>query len=84
MKINEVPVEMEVDSGAEISTVPLAIFQQNLADVCKLQPSGIPLHQYNKSLLTIAGECQAKINSTTVIHATFVEGQLIWQALTNK
>ena len=81
VKINEVPVEIEVDSGAERSTVSLAVFQQNLADVCKLQPSGISLHQYDKSLLTIAGECQPKVTiNNRVIHATFVvvgvEGQL--------
>ena len=81
VKINKVPVEMEVDSGAERSTVPLAVFQQNLADVCKLQPSGISLHQYDKSPLTIAGECQAKVTiNNRFIYATFVvvdvEGQL--------
>ena len=73
VKINKVPVEMEVDSGAERSTVSLSVFQQKLADVCTLQPSGISLHQYDKSPLTIAGECQAKVNiNNRAIHATFV------------
>ena len=73
VKINKVPVEMEVDSGAERSTIPLSVFQRKLADVCTLQPSDISLHQYDKSPLTIAGECQAKVNiNNRVIHATFV------------
>ena len=34
---------------------------------------GISLHQYDKSPLTIAGECQAKVNiNNHAIHATFV------------
>ena len=73
VKINKVPVEMEVDSGAKRSTVPLSVFQRKLADVCTLQPSDISLHQYDKSPLTIAGECQAKVNiNNHVIQATFV------------
>ena len=73
LHINRVPVEMEVDSGAERSTVPLSIFQQKLADVCMLQPSIISLQQYDKSFLTVAGECQAKVKiNNRVIHTTFV------------
>lgn len=73
VEINKVPVEMEVDSGAERSTVPLSIFQHKLADVCKLQSSVVSLHQYDKTPLTITGECQAtvKINDR-VIQAKFV------------
>ena len=82
---------MEVDSGAERSTVPLSVFQRKLVDVCELQSSSISLHQYDKSPLTIAGECHTtvKINHQ-VIQATFVvvevEKQLLllgrdWMAL---
>ena len=63
VKINKVPLEMEVDSGAERSTIPLSIFQQKLADVCKLQPSAVSLHQYDKATV--------KINDR-VIQAKFV------------
>jgi len=65
--------EMEIGSGAEHSTTPLSVFEQQLADVCELQPSSLSLFQYDKSPLTIAGECQAniKINSW-VFSATFV------------
>ena len=48
---------MEMDSGAERSIVPLSVFKQTLADVCKLKPSRVSLYQYDKSPLTIAGEC---------------------------
>ena len=41
--------------------------------MCTLQPSDVSLHQYDKSPLTIAGECQAKVNiNNRVIQATFV------------
>ena len=58
VKINEVPVEMEVDSGAERSTIQLTIFQRKLSDMCQLQPSAVSLQQYDKIPLTISGECQ--------------------------
>ena len=64
---------MKVDSGAERSTIPLTIFQQKLSDMCQLQPSAISLQQYDKTPLTISGECQVtvKINDR-VIQAKFV------------
>ena len=64
---------MEVDSGAERSTIPLTIFQRKLSDVCQLQPSAVSLQQYDKTPLTISGECQVtvKINDR-VIQAKFV------------
>ena len=36
VKINGILIEMEIDSGAERSTIPLSLFKQKLADVCKL------------------------------------------------
>ena len=48
VKINGIPVEIEVDSGAERSTVPLSVFNQKLAGACKLKPSNIELHRYDK------------------------------------
>ena len=76
MDIDSIPIEMEVDSGAERSTVPLSLFEQSLSGVCKLKPSSyrVSLYQYDKSPLTVAGECQAttvRINSR-VISAAFV------------
>ena len=50
---NKSVITIEVDSGAERSTVSLSVFEQKLADVCKLQPSAVTLHQYDKTPLTI-------------------------------
>lgn len=73
VKINGIPVEVEVDSGAERSTIPLSVFKQKLAGTCKLQPSNLVLHQYDKSPLLVAGECHAKITiNQCVIRAIFV------------
>jgi len=35
----KVDIEMELDSGADCSTVPWALFKQKLAGVCKLAPT---------------------------------------------
>ena len=71
--INSVPIEMEMDSGAERSTVPLSIFKQTLADVCKLKPSRVSLYQYDKSPIAIPGECQATVRiNSRIISATFI------------
>ena len=73
VNINSIPIEMEVDSGAERSTVPLSLFEQRLSGVCKLKPSRVSLYQYDKSPLTIAGECQATVRiNSRVISAVFV------------
>ena len=71
--INSIPIEMEVDSGAERSTVPLSLFEQRLSSVCKLRPSRVSLYQYDKSPLTIAGESKTTVRiNNRVISATFV------------
>ena len=71
--INSRPTEMEIDSGAERSIIPLSIFEQFLTDVCVLKPSRVSLYQYDKSPLVVAGECQTtiKIDDCT-ISAVFV------------
>ena len=71
--INSIPIEIKVDLGAECSTVPLSLFEQRLSGVCKLKPSRVSLYQYDKSPLTIAGECQATVRiNSCVISAVFV------------
>ena len=73
VKINGIPVEMEVDSGAERSTVPNSLFNERLSSVCKLSPSKVSLHQYDHSPLTIAGECCANVEfNGHNMKATFV------------
>ena len=63
-----------MDSGAERSTIPLSLFNQKLAGACKLKPTNSELHQYDKSLLVVAGECHAKITiNQRVFQATFAE-----------
>ena len=59
--INGIMMEMEVDSGAECSTVPKLLFEEKLKEVCKLSPSAVSLHQYDHSPLTIVGKCLADI-----------------------
>jgi len=41
--INGVDLEMKLDSGADRSTVPWALFKQKLAGVCKLAPTKVTL-----------------------------------------
>lgn len=73
VNINGVPLEMEVDSGAERSTVPTSIFNEKLARVCQLTPSSVNLHQYDHSPLKVDGEsCViAELNSRK-IEATLI------------
>ena len=52
---------MEVDSGAERSTIPTTIFNDKLARVCQLTPSSVNLHQYDHSPLKVDGESSVEI-----------------------
>ena len=73
VSINSRAIEIEVDSGAERSTVPLSIIEQSLADVCVLKPSRVSLFQYDKSPLVVAGECEAMVTiNDCTISAVFV------------
>ena len=73
VRINGIMVDMEVDSGAERSTVPKSLFEEKLVSVCKLSPSRVSLHQYDCSPLIIVGECCADIEfNGHNMKATFV------------
>ena len=61
VKINGVNIEMEVDSGAQRSTVPWRLFQEELATACRLMPTSVTLRQYDQSPLDVKGECQAEM-----------------------
>ena len=50
VRVNGVDVEMEIDSGAERTTIPWSYFNQYLSSVCKLRPNSVTLYQYDKSL----------------------------------
>ena len=71
--INGVKIEMEVDSGAERTTMPWSIYQENLAEVCDLTSTTVTLHQYDQSPLTVKGQCLAKIKvNDRVFEAAFI------------
>ena len=55
--INGVKLVMEIDSGAERTTIPWSIFQDSLGKVCDLTPTSITLHQYDQSPLKVKGQC---------------------------
>ena len=54
MKISSIGIKKEVDSDAERSTIPLSVFKQKLAGLCKLQSSTVSLHQYDNSPLMVS------------------------------
>ena len=64
---------MEVDSGAERSTVPTPIFSEKLASVCQLSPSSINLHQYDHSPLIVDGESFVEVQ----LHSRKIEASFI-------
>ena len=59
--INGVDIEMELDSGADHSTVPWALFKKKLAGVSKLMSTNVTLYQYDKSHLKIKGQCKVTV-----------------------
>ena len=59
--INGVPIDMEVDTGAERSTIPAALFKDKLVTVCNLQPSQVTLRQYDQSPLKVVGQCKVDL-----------------------
>ena len=65
---------MEADSGAERSTIPWCIlFQDKLANVCKIFPSSVKLHQYAQSPLTVKGEFKVEVRvNECMIDVTFI------------
>ncbi|XP_065895620.1 uncharacterized protein [Dysidea avara] len=56
VKINGVAIDMEVDSGAERSTIPWNLFQNQLSAACSLVPSTVTLRQYDQTPLVVKGE----------------------------
>ena len=53
--LNCVEVEMEIDTGAELSTIPYSVYKEELCNV-KLEPSKISLRQYDGTPLSARGE----------------------------
>ena len=64
---------MEIDSGAECTTIPWSYFNQNLSSACELRPTSVTLYQYDTSPLVVKGECHASVQvNEQVIAATFI------------
>ena len=64
---------MEVDSGAERTTMPWSVYQEKLVDVCHLISTTVTLHQYDQSPLTVKGQCFAKVKvNECVFEAAFI------------
>ena len=64
---------MEVDSGAECTTIPWSHFNQFLSFACELRPTSVTLYQYDKTPLVVKGECQATVQvNKRVINAIFI------------
>jgi len=59
--VNGVPIKMEVDTRAERSTIPAALFEDKLAAVCKVLLSQVTLWQYNQTPLKVVGQCSADL-----------------------
>ena len=59
--VNGVPIDMEIDTGAECSTIPAALFEEQLATICKAQPSQVTLRQYDQTPLKVVGQCSVKL-----------------------
>ena len=65
---------MELDSGADRSTIPWELFQEKLAGVCELGPTNVTLYQYDKSHLKIKGQCKVTVQVfDQKIRATLIE-----------
>ena len=64
---------MEVDSGAERTTMPWSVYQEKLVDVCHLTSTTVTLHQYDQSPLTVKCQCFAKEKvNERVFEAAFI------------
>ena len=53
--LNIVEIQMEIDTGAELSTIPYSVYKEKLYNV-KLEPSKISLRQYDGTPLSVRGE----------------------------
>ena len=64
---------MDVDSGAERSTIPWNLFQNHLSAACSLVPSTVTMRQYDQTPLVVKGECQVNVQvNDCEIQVTFI------------
>ena len=62
LAVSGIKVEMEVDTGAEVSTMPMAVYKQKLSHV-QLCPSTVRLHQYDGTTLPTKGEIEVVVTT---------------------
>ena len=53
--LNNIEIRMEIDTGAELFTIPYSVYKEKLCNV-KLEPSTISLRQYDGTPLSVRGE----------------------------
>ena len=53
---------MEIDTGAELSTIPYSVYKEKLCNV-KLEPSEISLRQYDSTPLSVRGEITLSVQT---------------------
>jgi len=72
---------MEIDTGAELSTVLFSVYREKLSKV-KLEPSTVSLHQYDGTPLSVRGEIMPNVKkrqqnlSGRFVVVDHVKGQL--------
>ena len=62
LQVEGIALEMEVDTGAELSTIPAYIYQQRLRNI-KLHPSTVRLHQYDGLTIPVKGEIKVVVST---------------------
>jgi len=61
VSLQGVNVTMEIDTGAELSTIPVALYAEKLSHL-PLQPSTVSLRQYDGSALPTKGEIEVTVS----------------------
>lgn len=61
LDVNGRMVKFEVDTGAEVSTIPARTCRQKLKH-CNLQPTSVVLRQYDGTILPTLGELKARVS----------------------
>ena len=72
LKLNGVCVKFEVDTGAELSTIPMAVYHAKLLN-STIHPSSVTLRQYDGTVLPTVGEIMVTVShGQQVINGSFI------------
>ena len=72
IRLNGVSVKFEVDTGAELSTVPLSVYHAKLPN-STMHPSSVTLRQYDGTILPTVGEIMVTVSyGQQVINGSFI------------